>query len=105
MQRFAEIFAVLPDPRASNARHDLIELLFIAVAATLCGAKSCTDMALFAEAKEPMLRQGLRLNNGTPSHDTFSAVFRQLDPAAFTLVFGRFAATVGTRRAGATPRA
>lgn len=44
MQAFAEIFAVLPDPRASNARHDLIEILFIAVAATLCGAKSCTDM-------------------------------------------------------------
>jgi predicted transposase YbfD/YdcC len=100
MQRFAEIFAVLPDPRAANARHDLIEILFIAVAATLCGAKSCTDMALFAEAKEAMLRQVLRLDSGTPSHDTFSAVFRQLDPAAFTLVFGRFAATVGTALSG-----
>jgi len=100
MQRFAEIFAVLPDPRAANARHDLIEILFIAVAATLCGAKSCTDMALFAEAKEPMLRQVLRLASGTPSHDTFSAVFRALDPAAFALVFGRFAATVGTTLSG-----
>lgn len=100
MQRFAEIFAVLPDPRAANARHDLIEILFIAVAATLCGAKSCTDMALFAEAKEPMLRQVLRLDHGTPSHDTFSAVFRRLDPAAFAQVFGRFAATVGATLGG-----
>jgi predicted transposase YbfD/YdcC len=100
MQAFAEIFACLPDPRASNARHDLIELLFIAVAATLCGAKSCTDMALFAEAKEPMLRTVLRLDNGPPSHDTFSAVFRQLDPVAFTQVFGRFAAIVGKTLSG-----
>jgi hypothetical protein len=34
---------VLPDPRAANVPHDLIEILFIAVAATLCGARSCTD--------------------------------------------------------------
>lgn len=100
MQRFAEIFAVLPDPRAANARHDLIEILFIALAATLCGAKSCTDMALFAQAKEPMLRQILKLDNGTPSHDTFSAVFRHLDPAAFTQVFARFAAAVGATLRG-----
>lgn len=100
MRAFAEIFAVLPDPRASNARHDLIDILFIAIAATLCGAKSCTDMALFAEAKEPMLRTVLRLDNGPPSHDTFSAVFRQLDPVAFTQTFGRFAAIVGTTLSG-----
>ena len=36
-------FAVLPDPRAANVRYDLIEILFIAVAATLCGVRSCTD--------------------------------------------------------------
>ena len=97
MQRFAEIFAVLPDPRAPNARHDLAEMMFMAVAATLCGAKSCSDMALFAEAKEPMLRTVLVLEHGTPSHDTFSAVFRALDPAAFAQVFGRFAAAIGTQ--------
>lgn len=96
MQRFAEIFAVLPDPRAANVSHDLTEILFIAIAATLCGAKTCTDMALFAEAKAPFLRRVLDLEHGTPSHDTFSAVFRLLDPAAFAQVFGRFAAALGT---------
>ena len=95
MQRFTEIFAVLPDPRAANVSHDLTEILFIAIAATLCGAKTCTDMALFAEAKEPLLRQVLDLKHGAPSHDTFSAVFRLLDPAAFAQVFGRFAAALG----------
>lgn len=100
MQRFTELFAVLPDPRASNTRHDLTEILFIAIAATLCGAKTCTDMALFAEAKAPLLREILELKHGPPSHDTFSAVFRLLDPNAFAQVFGRFAAAVGEAAAG-----
>ncbi|MEC9345799.1 MAG: transposase family protein, partial [Pseudomonadota bacterium] len=38
-------FSDVPDPRASNARHDLPELLFVALAAVLCGAESCADMA------------------------------------------------------------
>jgi hypothetical protein len=40
-------------------------------------------MALFGEAKEPFLRQFLRLRHGIPSHDTFSRVFRRLDPVPF----------------------
>ena len=47
-------------------------------------------MALFARAKEPFLRGFLRLANGLPSHDTFSRLFRQLDPAQFAAAFRRF---------------
>ena len=32
--------------------HDLRELLFMALLATLCGATTCCDMALFARTKE-----------------------------------------------------
>ena len=38
MGNFKKIFRRLPDPRAENARHDLLEILFIALAAVLCGA-------------------------------------------------------------------
>jgi len=38
MERFAECFSELPDPRADNALHDLTEILFIALMATLCDA-------------------------------------------------------------------
>ena len=51
MNGFAECFSELPDPRADNALHDLTEILFIALMATLCGATACTDMALFARMK------------------------------------------------------
>ncbi len=87
-----ECFSDVPDPRAPNARHELSELLFIALAAVLCGAESCADMAEFGEAKEGLLRQVLRLEHGIPSHDTFSRVFRLLDPDAFETVFRRFMA-------------
>src|SRR5215217_4645703 len=90
MERFAECFADLPDPRADNCLHDLTEMLFIALLATLCGAKGCCDIALFAKTKETLLRTILVLEHGVPSHDTFSRVFRMLDPQAFEKAFRRF---------------
>ena len=82
MQVFAEIFADIPDPRDETAQHDLTEILFVALLATLSGAEHCTEMVEFGRAKEPLLRQFLKLEHGTPSHDTFSRVFRRLDPEA-----------------------
>jgi len=92
MQKFTSVFRELPDPRAENARHDLTEILVIALAAVLCGAEGCADMADFGEAKEGLLRQFLRLEHGIPSHDTFSRVFRILDPVAFEAAFREFMA-------------
>lgn len=92
MGKFRKIFRQLPDPRADNARHDLLEVLFIALAAVLCGAESCSDMADFGQSKEGLLRLFLRLEHGIPSHDTFSRVFRLLKPQAFELAFRRFMA-------------
>lgn len=88
---FAVLFEGVPDPRAGNARHRLTEILFIALAATLCGAQSCSDMAEFGEAKRPLLEEVLDLEHGVPSHDTFSRVFRLLDPEAFAASFRCFA--------------
>lgn len=90
MERLTACFAALEDPREDNARHDLHEILMIALCAMLCGAEDCSDMALFGRAKEAFLRQFLRLRHGVPSHDTFSRVFRLLDPAQFHACFLRF---------------
>ena len=95
---FRACFAEVEDPRSGNAvRHDLGELLVIALCAVLCGGESCVDMADFAEEKESFLREFLCLDNGLPSHDTFSRVFRALEPAQFRRCFqvfmGRFAET------------
>lgn len=95
METFVAIFEEVPDPRDINAQHALTEMLFIAVAATLCGADSCAAFAEFGRAKEPLLRQFLELRNGTPSHDTFSRVFRHLDPKALEAALQRFVAELG----------
>lgn len=80
----------LPDARRSNKSYPLEEILFIALAATLCGAKSCTDMADFGRRKIDLLRQFVTLKNGVPSHDVFSDVLRMLDPHKFEQVFRHF---------------
>jgi hypothetical protein len=92
MGRFYECFGEIADPRAGNARHDLLDILFVALLASLCGAKGCSDMAEFGRAKEPLLRSILSLPHGIPSHDTFSRVFRLLDPKSFEAAFRRWRA-------------
>jgi hypothetical protein len=44
---------------------------------------NCVDMALFARMKAYLWQDVLELKHGLPSHDTFSRVFRMLDPGAF----------------------
>ena len=92
MEAFSGHFTGVSDPRAANARHDFLEVIFVALAAVLCGAQDCTDMALFAQAKLDLLRQVLKLKHGAPSHDTFSRVFRRLAPEPFEAAFARFSA-------------
>src|SRR3954470_19321171 len=92
MEKFKKAFRRLPDPRADNARHELLEVLFIALAATLCGAEGPSDMATFGQSKEGLLRLVLQLQQGGPSHDPFSRLFRLLDPKAFEAAFRRFMA-------------
>lgn len=101
MPSLITIFREMPDPRCGNAqRHDLLDILSIALVASVCGAESCVDFAEFAEDREPLLREFLNLENGLPSHDTFSRVFRLLDPEAFGQAFGAFLADLGADGAG-----
>src|SRR5215475_13744852 len=94
MQKFKKAFGRLPDPRAGNASHELLEVLLIALAAVLCGAGSCAEMEEFGQSKEDLLRLFLKLEHGIPSHDTFSRVFRLLKQQAFELAFRRFMAAI-----------
>lgn len=90
-----EILDEVPDPRGYNAVHDLTDVLFVALAAVLCGAVHCTEMAFFAESRLELLRQFVPLKHGAPSHDTFTRVLGALDPRAFQAAFGRFMAAFG----------
>jgi predicted transposase YbfD/YdcC len=101
---FLEIFGEVPDPRDFTVQHPLPEILFLALAAVLCGASNCTEMVLFAEARVDLLRQFIPLKHGVPSHDTFSRVLRALDPEAFNAAFIRFMAAFGEQARLEQPR-
>jgi predicted transposase YbfD/YdcC len=90
-----DVLNEVPDPRGYNAVHDLTDVLFVALAAVLCGAVHCTEMAMFAKTRLELLRQFVPLTRGPPSHDTFTRVLGALDPQAFNAAFMRFMAAFG----------
>ena len=86
MQLFITAFESVPDPRAENVRHDLGEILIIAFIAVLCGAQGCAEMAQFGRVKLKFFKRFLKLKHGIPSHDTFSTVFRMIEPKSLDTV-------------------
>jgi predicted transposase YbfD/YdcC len=81
-------FAVLPDPRMKRTRkHELLELIAIAICGVICGADGWAQIAQFGQAKRKWFVTFLNLPHGIPSHDTFGRVFARLDPVAFERCF------------------
>ena len=77
-------FSHLPDPRTdkSRIRHQLLDMVVIAICAVICGADSWVAVESFGHAKSKWLSRLLKLPNGIPSHDTFSRVFGLIDSVA-----------------------
>jgi predicted transposase YbfD/YdcC len=94
-------FAALADPRMERTkRHQLLDIVTIALCAVICGADSWVDVQLFGQAKLPWLRTFLALPNGIPSHDTFGRVFAALDPRRFEQCFLAWVRAVVSQTAG-----
>ena len=83
-----ERFAALEDPRTGNAkRHQLLDIIVIALCAVICGADNSVEIEEFGKAREDWFRRFLELPNGIPAHDTFGRVFALLDPEQFGACF------------------
>lgn len=87
---FQDHFASLSDPRsfhAPNLRHDLIDILVIAVCAVICGAEGWEDIEDYGHAQAEWFSEVLDLPHGIPGHDTFRRVLSQLDPEELSECF------------------
>lgn len=93
-------FVNLTDPRVDRgANHNLLEMIFLALTAMLCGADGWADVERFANAKVSWFRKYIELEQGIPSHDTFGRVFARLDPGEFlTAMHGWVAQLAGSLR-------
>jgi predicted transposase YbfD/YdcC len=77
-------FENLTDPRVNRGKnYELIEMIFLALTATICGAQGWADVERFAKSKREWFCRFVRLKHGIPSHDTFGRVFSVLDSGEF----------------------
>jgi predicted transposase YbfD/YdcC len=95
-----ESFKTLEDPRnGRHPRHYFGEIIFIALAAMICGSEGFDDFERFAKARESWLRKRLKLPGGLPSDDTFRRVFTAINPDKFCECFASFVLAIsGTLR-------
>jgi len=83
-----EHFSTITDPRIDRTkRHKLIDILVIAICATICGAETWEEFELFGKAKLNWFKTFLELPHGIPSHDTFRRVLARIDPHQFQQCF------------------
>ena len=74
----------IEDPRIDRTkRHQLLDIIVIAVCAVICGADDWVAIERFGQAKLAWFKSFLALANGIPSHDTFGRVFAHLNPEQF----------------------
>lgn len=85
---FLEYFDALPDPRQqSKVIYPLEEVLLLCLLASLAGAETFVDIALFGSKKIDLLRRFKPFAHGTPSHDHLGDLFATLDPDCFQRCF------------------
>lgn len=81
-------FDNVSDPRVNRTRlHKFIDIIVLAICATVSGANNFEEIEVFCTAHEGWFRRFLELPNGIPSHDTFERVFARVDPKEFRASF------------------
>ncbi len=94
-ETIADYFIGVEDPRIERTkRHQLIDVITIAICAVICGADSWVAIETYGHAKQEWLKRFLELSNGIPSHDTFARIFSLIDPQNFQECFASWMKSV-----------
>ena len=88
MKTLINHFELLEDPRdIRGKKHNLVDILVMTVYGILCGYTDFVNMVDFLEVHKEYFINLLSLENGIPSHDTFSRVFAMIDAKKFLEIF------------------
>ena len=89
------------DPRVLRTqRHELLDILAVALCAVTGGADHWTEVVEFGESKRAWFATFLKLPRGIASHDTFARVFRLIDADALERVCHQWLASLVGRVQG-----
>jgi|SRR6476620_3262776 len=100
-QNLVEHFGDIKDPRVERTKkHQLIDILIIAILAVIAGAKGWEDIENYGISKQQWLQEFLVLPNGIPSDDTFRRVFESINPEELNRCFLRWVETLVTKMGG-----
>jgi len=88
LNTLAAIFSTIEDTRDNRGkRHKLLDIFILTVFGLLWGHTDFTNMVIDLKYREEQFTELLGLENGIPSHDTFSAAFSIINPAEFLECF------------------
>lgn len=95
LNEVCDYFLDIEEPREEKGRrHNLQDIIVIAICAIMCGADGFKGMQVFGEARKEWLNTFLELKHGIPSEDTFGRVFSMIDSEKFRNCFVRWTSSI-----------
>lgn len=83
-----DICKQIEDPRMDRRKvHKMETIVYISIAATICGAQSWNEIEAFGNAKFDFFKNRIPDLETIPSHDTFNRFFSIIKPDYFELIF------------------
>ena len=78
----------IEDPRMNRKKvHKMETIIYISIAAVICGAQSWNEIEEFGNAKIAFFKSRIPGLEFIPSHDTFNRFFSMIKPDYFELIF------------------
>ncbi|MGJ5672622.1 MAG: ISAs1 family transposase [Nostochopsis sp.] len=94
-------FQDIKDPRVERTKkHQLTDILVIAILAVIAGAQGWEDMENYGISKKQWLEKFLALPHGIPADDTFRRVFEFINPEELNRCFLQWVETLVTKMGG-----